>query len=106
MPVSTKYLKKAGFFKKMEIKIIEDKKDKLIFELIGGDHALCTVLKEELGKDSNVKAATYRVDHPLMSNPRILVETEGSDPRQAINNAIKKLQKTAETLSKEFKKAL
>ena len=104
---SAKFLKAIEFFKIMEIKVIEDKKERFVFELVGGDHALCTVLKEELNQDSNVKTATYRVDHPLFSNPRILVDTSDSvTPRQAITNAAKRVQKMGEKIAKDLEKAL
>jgi len=91
----------------MDIKVIEDEKERFVFELVGGDHAICTVLKDELNQDSHIKTATYRVDHPLFSNPRILVETHDSvTPRQAIANAAKRVQKMGEKIAKDLEKAL
>jgi DNA-directed RNA polymerase subunit L len=38
----------------MKLTIIENKAQKLVFELEGADHTLCNVLKDELKKDDSV----------------------------------------------------
>ena len=47
----------------MEIKIIEDKKNRMLFNVEGGSHTLCNILKEELWNDSNVKVSSYSIRH-------------------------------------------
>ena len=69
---------------KMEINIIEEKKNKLIFELKGASHTLCNALKAELLNDSNIKVATYSIRHPLVGQPRFIVETSSTEPRKVI----------------------
>ena len=87
----------------MELVIVEDKKNKLIFELKGADHTICNVLKNELWNDSHVKVATYSIKHPLISSPRLIVETDGSiSPSSAIKGAVNRLKK----ISDKFRKAV
>lgn len=90
----------------MEVKIIEESKNKLIFDVIGESHTVLGALKKELWNDSSVKATGYNMPHPLLLSPRFIVETSGEDPKKVLNSAIKKLEKNVEKLqeqaSKEF----
>ena len=91
----------------MKINVIEDQKNKLVFEIEGVSHGFCNILKEKLLEDSHVKTATYRVEHPLVNVPQILVETDGSaSPRNAILSAVKKLKTVADSTKKELSKEL
>ena len=38
----------------MELKIVEDEKNKLVFEINGVSHGFCNILKEKLLEDSHV----------------------------------------------------
>lgn len=85
----------------MEIKVIESKKNKLIFELKGADHTVCNILKTELWNDEHIKVSTYSIKHPLISSPQFIVETDGDvTPKAAINSAVNRLKKTSEKFRK------
>jgi len=87
----------------MEINVLEESKNRILFELKDSDHGFCNMLVKELWKDKNIKAAAYRVDHPLIGVPKILVEvTQGNDVKKAIQNAIKNMKKDGEKFKKEF----
>lgn len=89
----------------MEIKIIEEKKNKLIFESEDLSHTICNLLEKELHSDSHVKAATYNIAHPLVSVPRMIIETDGKvDPKAALQSAIKRLGKMSDKFKKDFSK--
>jgi DNA-directed RNA polymerase subunit L len=85
----------------MEIKVLEEKKNKLVVSIKGETHTLCNALVKELWNDKHVKAAGYKIDHPLVGIPNLMVETDGADPRKTINSAADRLVKSAD----EFKKA-
>lgn len=87
----------------MEFTVLEESKNRLVFQLKGENHTFCNILKEELCHLKNVKAATYKIDHPLIGVPTFLVETEGIEPRKAIKDALKNLRKKAEDFKKEVK---
>ena len=88
---------------KMEIKILDEKKNKLMLEIKGVDHTLCNALKTELWNDKHVKIATYSIRHPQISVPQIIVETDGEvSPKNALINAVQRLHKTNERFKKEF----
>lgn len=88
----------------MEIKILEEKARRLVFE-INADHGFCNALKSELNQVNGVTIATYAMDHPLTSKPKFIVETDTSiEPKKAIGKAIDSLKKQVETFKKETKK--
>jgi len=91
----------------MEIKILEDKKKRLVFELVGEDHTLCNVLREELWNDKAVTVSAYNISHPLVGIPKFIIETDGkTEPKAALKDAIKRLKKKNSDLKKEAEKIL
>ena len=89
----------------MELKIIEESKNKLALEIIGEGHTFCNALCDELNEDKKVETASYRIKHPLISNPVITIETSGEDPKKVIANAAKSLSKELDKFQDAFKKA-
>ena len=90
----------------MQIKIIDEKKNRIEFEVDGVTHGFCNVLKEWLNKNENIKIASYRVKHPLISKPEFIVETDGADPRKTVISSAQKLKKELEKFEEEAKKEL
>lgn len=78
---------------KMKIEIIEEKKNKITFELPEMTHTFCNMLKTELWNDEHVKVATYTIRHPLIGKPKFIVETDGADPKKTLIAAGQRLQK-------------
>lgn len=90
----------------MEIKVIEESKKKIIFELIGSDHTFCNALKKELLNDDNVKVATYTISHPLINIPKFIVETNTQkEPVEVLKAAANRLVKENKEFLAAFKKA-
>lgn len=91
----------------VEVKILEDKKTRLVIELAGADHTLCGSLKQELWNDSHVKASGYHIKHPLVSNPVLIIETDtGESPKKALVEGIKRLKKVNESFKDKIVKEL
>lgn len=91
----------------MEIKILDDKKNKLVIEIKGVDHTLCNILKTELWNDKHVKVAAYSIRHPQISIPQMIIETDGDvSPKNALINATQRLHKVNEKFLKEFSSAI
>jgi len=88
----------------MEIKIIEESKNKIIVEVQGEDATLCNALRKELMNDEAVKTAAYAKKHPMIGSPYIIVETSGKNPRDALLEAAKRLKKEIEKFRKDFDK--
>lgn len=90
----------------MEIEIIRSEKNKVEFKVIGEDHTFCNILRRELWSNNDVDVAAYTIDHPLISDPIMLVETKKSDPKKAILNAADSLKKQVEDIKKSFNAVL
>jgi DNA-directed RNA polymerase subunit L len=82
----------------IEIKIIENTKNRFFFELSGVDHTFCNLLKEELWNDPDVKVSSYRTTHPLVSIPQFIIETSKGSASEAVISAMKRI----ESLNKKF----
>lgn len=87
----------------MEIKFIEKKKNRLVFEIPGATHTLCNAIKDELWNDKNVTAATYSTGHPLTGTPKFIIDSK-SDAMTALKDAIKRIEKRNKELLSAFKK--
>jgi len=88
----------------MKIRVIEQTKTKLTFELQGESHTLCNALKEELRNDKNVKVASYFVSHPDIDQPTFTVESK--DPKKCLLAAVTRLKKSNDIFLKAFTKEL
>lgn len=87
----------------MEIKILEQEKGKLKFELVGKSHTLANALTKELWNDKTVEVAGYNVEHPLTKNAVLIVEAK--DAKKAVVDAIDRLKKDNKEFLTKFKKA-
>lgn len=77
----------------MEIKVLENEKNRLVFELLGGDHTLCNAIKKDLIALKDVQLASYAIEHPQVGIPKMVIETTGKlTPKKALEDAIKNLK--------------
>lgn len=60
----------------MEVKILRENKNELEFEIIGEGHTFCNALQDFLNARKEVVLASYKIKHPLLSNPQIYVKTK------------------------------
>ena len=59
---------------KMEVKILKENKNELEFEIVGEDHTFSNALQTFLNGRKEVVLASYKIKHPLLSNPQIYVK--------------------------------
>lgn len=86
----------------MEIKIVKDEKNEMEVEI--SSLTIAEVLREYLQRDSSVIFAAWRKEHP--NKPIVLrIETKGKSPRKAVEDAVELIQKEADKLVDQFKKA-
>jgi len=88
----------------MELKILEDKKNKLVFEIKDMQHGILNSLKNELYNDKHTKISTYSIRHPLIGTPKMILETDGADPRDTLIKAASRLKKENDKFRKDFVK--
>ena len=90
----------------MEIKVLEETKNRIKMQIIDESHTLCNLLRKELWNDSNIKAAAYAIEHPVVGIPVLIVETNGKNPRDVILEAVKRLKKDTDKFKKAFQKGI
>jgi DNA-directed RNA polymerase subunit L len=86
----------------MEVEILKEEKDRLQFKLKDETHTLLNLLSKELFNDKNVEFAGYRVEHPLVNEA--IVSVTAKNPRKAIKDAIKRIQKQVDDFQAQVKK--
>ena len=88
----------------MEIKVLEDKKNKFVFEIDEMGHTFLNSLKTELWNDDHVKVATYAIKHPQVSKPKFILETDGDEsPKVALSSAVGRLKRLSDKFRNEVK---
>jgi DNA-directed RNA polymerase subunit L len=91
----------------MELNKVKEDSNMIEIELKGESVGFANLLKEELWNDKNVDEVAYVKEHPYMAEPKIYVKMKGkSNPRTALERAVKRLQVKLKDLEKEFKRAL
>jgi len=86
----------------MIIKILKEEKDKIEFEIIGEDHTLCNLIRQELWKDKDTKVVMYNIKHSQASNPIFSLESE-EKPRKALSKAVERIKKQLKELRPQVK---
>ncbi len=78
----------------MEIKMLKKEKKEIEFELgADQDTTLAEILVFKLNQNSDVEFAAYKIDHPLLNGPKIILKTKKGDPVKVIEKAIDELKK-------------
>jgi len=86
----------------MNIKILEEEKDKLKIELKGETATITQVIADAAWKEG-VDAAAIR-EHPFMEEPKIIVS--GEKPKKALEKASQAVQEKCDELKTELQKEL
>ncbi len=91
----------------MEIKVLAQSKERLKIEIVGEGHTLSNAIRKELWENPRVKVAGYNIEHNLISNPVMIIETDGNEnPKKALSTAIENIRKRNKELLTEFNKSL
>ena len=90
----------------MELKVIEQSKNKLVIDIPGEDHTLFNILSKELMSDKDVTLGGYYVEHPVLNVPRLIIQTKPKTPFAALEEAVKRVKKLNSDFSKAVEKAL
>ncbi len=60
----------------MEIRVMSESETVLELEVAGEDHTFCNLLREALSRDPRVEVASYRIEHPLVSQPVVFLQVK------------------------------
>jgi DNA-directed RNA polymerase subunit L len=95
----------------MNLKVLEEKDNELMIEIVGEEHSFPALLAWALLKDPNVEFAVYDKEHPLLGHAKLYVKTKRSSPWHALEKSIKTIEsefsdmlKATEEMSKTDKK--
>ncbi len=86
----------------MELTVIEHKKSRLQAHLQGADNTIGNVIVGELSADKTVTASAFTQEHPLLPRFKMIIDTDGKAPKDALLEACKRLKKQTSELAKEF----
>ena len=89
----------------MEVSAKENKKNRLVLEVEGETQTIFNMLRKELWNDSHVKVSGYNVIHPLQGKIELTVETTGSEAKQAVAEALKRIKKINSKMRSSLGKA-
>ena len=91
----------------MELDFKENTKYKIVVEVKGEDHTFLNLLVKELNKNTNVKNAAYRIEHPLKPIPTLLVETnDKTTAKKALLEAVAYLKKMNDKFADDITKSV
>ncbi|MFW9855924.1 MAG: DNA-directed RNA polymerase subunit L [Candidatus Thorarchaeota archaeon] len=86
----------------MQTKILRKEESLLEFEIIGENHTFLSMLRESLKDQPGVLFAAYRIPHPILENPIFYLQTAGTDPVVALQNAADAIVRKCDDLLKVF----
>ena len=91
----------------MEVKIINETRNRLEIEIPKEDHTLGNYLRTALLADPKVKHACYQKVHPLTGGITLVIQTdEGASPRKALDGALARMEKESGEFREKLKKAM
>ncbi len=86
----------------MEVNILVKEKNVLELELVGVDQSLAQMISEKLNTNKDVEFASFKLDHPTQSQPRLYVRTKKTDPSKLVLEAIADVKKEIEDFRGQF----
>lgn len=86
----------------MQLKVLENKQDKLKIEVADEGHTLLNLLRENAWK-KGAKQASYLTEHPYLSQPKIVVIAD--NPKKVLSDAAQLVIDDAQDFERQFKRA-
>lgn len=86
----------------MKAEYIKDEKNEAEIEM--DNSTIAEILRVYLVEDDNVSFAAWKREHPT-KNPILKIKTNGKTARKALKDAIEKIEKEANKLQAEVKRA-
>ena len=86
----------------MEFKYLKDEKNEAEIEM--NNLTVTEILRVYLNKDDSVSFAAWNREHPS-KNPILKIRTKGKTVKKSLSDAASKIEKDADKLVSEFKKA-
>ncbi len=88
----------------MEIKVLENEKNRLKFEILDETYTLANLITKKLWEESDVTVSGFNMKHPQTSNVLILIETTKKDPKKVLLETLNAIKKDGHDFKTQFKK--
>jgi DNA-directed RNA polymerase subunit L len=90
-----------------KIKVLKLDDKTIEFELVGEDHTMANLIAKYAVRKPYVKYAAYNIPHPLVSNPVIVITTDGSrKPLDVLAEVLRDIIADAEELRSKLAEVL
>ncbi|MFA5106526.1 MAG: DNA-directed RNA polymerase subunit L [Candidatus Micrarchaeia archaeon] len=86
----------------MKINFLAKEAHYVEIEIVGEDHSLPNALRELILQDDDVEFAAYKMPHPQIANPVLIVRTKSKNALAIVKSAAKELSKQAKEMREEF----
>ncbi len=86
----------------MPVKILKQEKNVLEMDLGDVDQSIAQLLVEKLNDANGVEFAAYKVAHPVVGTPCIIVRTKTDDPVRIVTKLLDKIKEEVEEFKKQF----
>jgi DNA-directed RNA polymerase subunit L len=86
----------------MNVKILRSEKDVIEVDLGSIDQSIAQMISEKLNKNSDVEFAAYKVDHPTVGTPKVLLRVKKGDATKIFLATVKEVKEEIEEFSKKF----
>jgi len=90
-----------------KVKLLKREGNTIEIELIGEDHTIANLIAKYAIKKPGVVYSSYIISHPLISNPVIVLSTDGSkDPLDVIEEVLHDIIRDANEFQQTLEEAL
>jgi DNA-directed RNA polymerase subunit L len=86
----------------MDIKIIKQEKNLLEVDFGDVDQSIPQLLVTKLNQDKDTEMAAYKVEHPVMSSPMLILKTKKGDALKLFTETLEALKNDVEDFKKQF----
>ena len=86
----------------MKLVMLEESKGKMALEVRGENHTFLNLLRENAW-DAGSKQASYMIEHPYLSEPKLIIRAE--NPKKVLDASAQAILDSAKEFEKEFRKA-
>ncbi|MEW6721686.1 MAG: RpoL/Rpb11 RNA polymerase subunit family protein [Candidatus Micrarchaeota archaeon] len=87
----------------MDVKVLVNEKNVLEMELTGVDQSLAQLLAEKLSGEKDVEFASYKMEHPLLAEPKLYVRTKKGEPGKLVLEKLEELKKEVSEFREQFR---
>ncbi len=90
----------------MDVNVVEESKNRFVFEILSHDHTVLLLLKEQLQDNDDVSLLTFSVGHPETGKPLFILETKKEDAKKLFLESLNEIEKNLQKLQRDFEKKI